>query len=122
MSIDIRRRLQGILEYICQVEKLKRKPTFIVPENVFCAYQSNLKGLPGIEFNLHREGDDVWCLSRVSRKIHALSLMKSSWAYRGLDRMDYFASIRYAYRVASFSEENNKNLPSPFFKKQHYER
>ena len=62
MNIDIRRRLQGLLDYIRQVEKLKRKPTFIVPEDIFCAYQSHIQGLPGIEFDLQQEGDDVWMI------------------------------------------------------------
>ena len=57
-----KRRLQGLLEYIRQVEKLKRKPTFIVPEEVFFAYQSNVKGLPGIEFDIQKEGDDIWMI------------------------------------------------------------
>jgi len=52
-------------EYIEQVEKLKRKPTFTVPDDIFCAYQSIMKGLPGIEFNLQQDGDDVWL--RISR-------------------------------------------------------
>lgn len=60
MSSNTRQRLQGLLDYIRQVEKLKRKPTFIVPEDFFCAYQSDLQGLPGIEFNVQQEGDDVW--------------------------------------------------------------
>jgi hypothetical protein len=57
---DIKSRLLGILEYIEQVEKLKRKPTFTVPDDIFSAYQSIMKGLPGIEFNLQQSGDDLW--------------------------------------------------------------
>lgn len=52
--------LIGLLEYIEQVEKLKRKPCYVVPIDIFCASQSDMKGLPGIEFNLQTEGDDLW--------------------------------------------------------------
>lgn len=49
-----------LLNYIEQVEKLKRKPAFSVPDEFFVAYQHELKGLPELEFNLQVEGDDVW--------------------------------------------------------------
>ncbi len=49
-----------LLEYIEQVEKLKRKPAFTVPDEFFVAYQHELKGLPEMQFNLQVEGDDVW--------------------------------------------------------------
>jgi very-short-patch-repair endonuclease len=49
-----------LLSYIEQVEKLKSKPTFSVPNEFFIAYQHELKGLPGLQFNLQIEGDDVW--------------------------------------------------------------
>ena len=62
MNNETSRRLQELLEYIQQVEKLKRKPTFIVPDDVFCAYQGNLQGLPGIEFDVQQEGDDIWMI------------------------------------------------------------
>ena len=57
---DSANRLIGLLDYIEQVEKLKRKPVYIVPTDLFVAYQAELKGLPGIEFNLQAEGDDIW--------------------------------------------------------------
>lgn len=49
-----------LLNYIEQVEKLKRKPAFSVPTEFFVAYQHELKGLPELRFNLQIEGDDVW--------------------------------------------------------------
>lgn len=52
--------LIGLLEYIEQVEKLKRKPSYVVPSDIFVAHQADLKGLPGIEFNIQSEGDDLW--------------------------------------------------------------
>lgn len=52
--------LIGLLEYIEQVEKLKRKPSYVVQSDIFVAYQGDLKGLPGIEFNIQSEGDDLW--------------------------------------------------------------
>src|SRR4051794_9049183 len=58
-------RLVELLEYIEQVEKLKKKATFVVPEDAFCAYQEALLGLPGVEFNLVDGGDDVWL--RIAR-------------------------------------------------------
>lgn len=52
--------LIGLLDYIEQVEKLKRKPSYVVPSDIFSAYQAEMKGLPGIEFNLQAEGNDIW--------------------------------------------------------------
>ena len=49
-----------LLNYIEQVEKLKSKPAFSVPNEFFAAYQHELKGLPELQFNLQVEGDDVW--------------------------------------------------------------
>jgi very-short-patch-repair endonuclease len=49
-----------LLNYIEQVEKLKSKPAFSVPSEFFVAYQHELKGLPGLQYNLQVEGDDVW--------------------------------------------------------------
>jgi len=49
-----------LLNYIEQVEKLKTKPTFSVPGEFFVAYQHELTGLPGLQYNLQVEGDDVW--------------------------------------------------------------
>lgn len=49
-----------LLSYIEQVEKLKTKPSFSVPSEYFIAYQHELKGLPGLKYNLQVEGDDVW--------------------------------------------------------------
>ncbi|PXX34952.1 AAA domain-containing protein [Undibacterium pigrum] len=57
---DSANRLIGLLDYIEQVEKLKRKPAYIVPTDFFAAYQTELKGLPGIEFSIQVEGDDIW--------------------------------------------------------------
>lgn len=53
-------RVIDLLTYIEQVEKLKSKPTFSVPEDYFAAYQHQLKGLPELQFNLQAEGDDLW--------------------------------------------------------------
>ena len=50
----------GLLDYIEQVERLKAKPAFAVPEEYFAAYQPELESLPDIEFNLQSEGDDIW--------------------------------------------------------------
>jgi very-short-patch-repair endonuclease len=49
-----------LLNYIEQVEKLKTKPAFSIPTEFFIAHQHELKGLPGLQFNLQVEGDDVW--------------------------------------------------------------
>jgi len=37
--------LIGLLEYIEQVEKLKRKPSYVVPSDIFSAFQAEMKGL-----------------------------------------------------------------------------
>src|SRR5206468_2411325 len=52
--------LLDLLNYIEQVEKLKTKPTFVVPTEFFVAYQHELNGLPELQFNVQVEGDDVW--------------------------------------------------------------
>ena len=62
---DPKARLVDLLEYIEQVEKLKKTAPFKVPNDFFRAFQSDLRGLPGIEFNLVNGGDDVW--ARISR-------------------------------------------------------
>lgn len=54
-----------LLNYIEQVEKLKTKPAFTVPTDPFAAHQHELKGLPGLQFNLQSGDDDVWL--RISR-------------------------------------------------------
>lgn len=50
----------ALLNYIEQVEKLKSKPAFSVPDEFFVAYQHELQALPELQFNLQVEGDDVW--------------------------------------------------------------
>ncbi|MGQ0799927.1 MAG: AAA domain-containing protein [Pseudomarimonas sp.] len=50
----------SLLNYIEQVEKLKTKPAFSVPEDFFVAYQQELASLPEVQFNLQSEGDDIW--------------------------------------------------------------
>ncbi len=50
----------SLLNYIEQVEKLKAKPAFSVPEDFFFAHQHELGTLPEIQFNLQSEGDDIW--------------------------------------------------------------
>ncbi len=58
-------RLIGLLEYIEQVEKLKKTAPLKVPDEFFRAFQEELRGLPGLEFNLVSGGDDVW--ARLAR-------------------------------------------------------
>jgi len=58
-------RLIGLLEYIEQVEKLKKTGPRKVPTEFFRATQAEIQGLPGIEFNEVSGGDDVWL--RISR-------------------------------------------------------
>lgn len=53
-------RLIGLLEYIEQVEKLKKTAPLTVPTEFFRAFQSDIQGLPGVEFNQVSGGDDVW--------------------------------------------------------------
>lgn len=53
-------RLINLLDYIEQIEKLKRKPAYTVPTDIFVAYQEELKGLPGVEFNIQSSADDIW--------------------------------------------------------------
>lgn len=63
-----------LLNYIEQVEKLRTKPAFCVPDDYFVAYQHELKGLPELQFNLQVEGDDVWLRIPRLREIAAPDL------------------------------------------------
>jgi len=54
------KRLIELLDYVEQVEKLNRKPTFIVPTGYFSRYEDELRGLPALEFDCGGEGDEVW--------------------------------------------------------------
>lgn len=63
-----------LLDYIEQVEKLKRKPAFSVPDDYFVAYQHELKGLPELQFNLQVDGDAVWLRIPRLREIAAPDL------------------------------------------------
>ena len=49
-----------LLTYIEQVEKLKVKPAFSVPNEYFAAQQQDLKGFPEVRFNIQADGEDVW--------------------------------------------------------------
>ena len=49
-----------LLTYIEQVEKLKIRPAFTVPDEYFAAHQAELKGLPAIRFNIQAEEEDIW--------------------------------------------------------------
>jgi very-short-patch-repair endonuclease len=49
-----------LLTYIEQVEKLKTKPSFSVPNEYFVAYQHDLKGLPELRFNFQSAEEDIW--------------------------------------------------------------
>lgn len=84
-------RLLELLDYIEQVEKLKRKATFVVPDEFFRAFQVEMQGLPGLEFNQLSAGDDVWLRVpiRMSQKLKSAvviikylrrQLFATSWA------------------------------------------
>jgi very-short-patch-repair endonuclease len=55
-----RERLITLLEYIEHVEKLNRKPAFTIPTDFYAGYEHELRGLPGVEFDVTAEGDEVW--------------------------------------------------------------
>ncbi len=52
--------LTGLLSYVEQLEKYRRSTAFTVPDDVFCAYRSEIDGLPGLSFDQPHGGDDVW--------------------------------------------------------------
>jgi very-short-patch-repair endonuclease len=58
-------KLVRLLEYITEVEKLKKRAPFTVPDDLFRVFQRELAGLPGIQYNLVAGGDDVWL--RIAR-------------------------------------------------------
>lgn len=49
-----------LLNYIEQIERLKRKPTFSLPDEYFVAHRHELNNLPELLFNLQLDSDDVW--------------------------------------------------------------
>jgi len=53
-------RLTGLLSYLEQYEKLRRSVPFTIPDEYFCAFRSEIEGLPGLSFNQVHAGDDVW--------------------------------------------------------------
>ena len=58
-------KLIRLLDYITEVEKLKKRAPFTVPDELFRAFQRDLQGLPGIQYNQLTGGDDVWL--RIAR-------------------------------------------------------
>lgn len=51
----------ALLSYIEEVEKLKRKPTYVVPRDPFAADVASLQGLPELQDNLSdADGSEVW--------------------------------------------------------------
>ncbi len=79
-------RILDLLDYIEQVEKLKSKPAFTVPTEFFVAYQHELKGLPGVRFNLTAAGDDVWLALPRLQEINAPELAPELLAWVTLSR------------------------------------
>jgi very-short-patch-repair endonuclease len=53
-------RLTGLLSYVEQLERLRRSTSFSVPDEFFCAFRSEIDGLPGLSFDQAHGGDDVW--------------------------------------------------------------
>jgi very-short-patch-repair endonuclease len=53
-------RLTGLLSYVEQLERLRRSTAFSVPDEYFCAFRSEIDGLPGLSFDQAHGGDDVW--------------------------------------------------------------
>lgn len=49
-----------LLSYIEQIEKLKRRPPFSLPDEYFVAHRHELLNLPELQFNLQQDGDDIW--------------------------------------------------------------
>ncbi|MBJ7575414.1 AAA domain-containing protein [Luteimonas sp. MC1828] len=65
-AMNIIERLSGLLNYVIQTAKLKGTPVRAVERHgIFKAYENELLGLPGIEFNIGANEDDVWL--RVAR-------------------------------------------------------
>ncbi len=60
--MDAVEKILSLLSYIEEVEKLKQKPSFVVPEEHFTAYRHAIKGLPGVNFGVQSAGDDIWLL------------------------------------------------------------
>lgn len=86
MSDTASSRILDLLDYIEQVEKLKSKPAFTVPTEYFVAYQHELKGLPGVRFNLTAGGEDVWLALPRLQEVNAPALAPELLAWVTLSR------------------------------------
>lgn len=49
-----------VLDYIKHVEKLTKTAPIAVPTEYFAALESDMRAIPGLEFNQVENGDDVW--------------------------------------------------------------
>lgn len=49
-----------LLTYIEEVEKLKRKPTYVLPTEFYVGHQVALKGLPDLQANLQNNESEIW--------------------------------------------------------------
>ena len=49
-----------LLDYVDQVEKLKTKPLFSIPDEFYKGFQHELKGLVEVQYNVQDDGDDTW--------------------------------------------------------------
>lgn len=50
----------NLLSYIEEVEKLRRKPVYSVPNDYFAVFQAELVGMPELQVNLLDEAEEVW--------------------------------------------------------------
>jgi very-short-patch-repair endonuclease len=59
---DAGKSVLDLLEYMEEVERLKAKPAFTVPVDVFARFQHEMSGLPELRLNQQGNGDDLWCV------------------------------------------------------------
>ncbi|MCW8209229.1 DUF559 domain-containing protein [Verminephrobacter aporrectodeae subsp. tuberculatae] len=53
-------RVIDLLTYIEEVEKLKRKPVYVVPSDFFASHQAELATLPELQLNMLESNGEVW--------------------------------------------------------------
>jgi hypothetical protein len=87
-------RLIGLLEYIEQVEKLKKIPEYRVATEPLRRFQSELRGLPGIAFDVNVNGEIVWMrVARCSTAPHTPASINASNSPRSCGRNTVAAEI-----------------------------
>lgn len=53
-------RLLSLIDFAKESAKLKGNPIYDAASHIFCEYEQNLQGLPGLNFNVGDEDEEIW--------------------------------------------------------------